>query len=52
VALHEKVGRNTAADFLRHLVAAVPFKVHGCTRPLPITALNSPRTPRTPGLNR
>jgi hypothetical protein len=28
VELHEKVARSTAADFLRHLVAAVPYKVH------------------------
>ena len=28
VELHEKVARRTAADFLRHLVAAVPYKVH------------------------
>ncbi len=28
VELHEKVVRRTAADFLRHLIAAVPYKVH------------------------
>ena len=28
VELHEKVSRRTAADFLRRLVAAVPYKVH------------------------
>jgi len=28
VELHEKVARRTAADFLRRLVAAVPYKVH------------------------
>jgi transposase InsO family protein len=28
VELHEKVSRSTAADFLRRLVAAVPYKVH------------------------
>ena len=28
VELHEKVARRTAADFLRHLIAAVPYKVH------------------------
>src|SRR5215475_5603457 len=28
VELHEKVPRSTAADFLRRLVAAVPYKVH------------------------
>ena len=28
VELHEKVARSTAADFLRRLVAAVPYKVH------------------------
>src|SRR6202008_1066902 len=28
VELHEKVTRKTAADFLRHLIAAVPYKVH------------------------
>ncbi len=28
IELHEKVARRTAADFLRHLVAAVPYKVH------------------------
>ncbi len=28
VELHEKVARRTAADFLRHLLAAVPYKVH------------------------
>lgn len=28
VEIHEKVARRTAADFLRHLVAAVPYKVH------------------------
>src|SRR5258707_11263778 len=28
VELHERVARSTAADFLRHLVAAVPYKVH------------------------
>jgi transposase InsO family protein len=28
VELHEKVTRRTAADFLRHLIAAVPYKVH------------------------
>src|ERR1700758_2682385 len=28
VELHEKVARSTAADFLRRLVAAVPYRVH------------------------
>jgi transposase InsO family protein len=28
VELHEKVARTTAADFLRRLIAAVPYKVH------------------------
>ncbi len=28
VELHEKVARRTAADFLRHLIAAVPYKIH------------------------
>jgi len=28
VELHEKVSRSAAADFLRRLVAAVPYKVH------------------------
>ena len=28
VELHEKVARQTAGDFLRHLIAAVPYKVH------------------------
>ena len=28
VELHEKVTRKTAADFLRRLIAAVPYKVH------------------------
>lgn len=28
VQLHEKVARRTAADFLRHLIAAVPYKVY------------------------
>jgi hypothetical protein len=28
VELHEKVTRRTAADFLRRLIAAVPYKVH------------------------
>ncbi len=28
IELHEKVARRTAADFLRHLIAAVPYKVH------------------------
>ena len=28
VELHEKVSRRTAADFLRRLIAAVPYKVH------------------------
>ena len=28
VEIHEKVARRTAADFLRHLIAAVPYKVH------------------------
>jgi transposase InsO family protein len=28
VELHEKVSRSTAADFLRRLVAALPYKVH------------------------
>ena len=28
VELHEKVARRTAADFLRHFIAAVPYKVH------------------------
>lgn len=28
VELHEKATRRVAADFLRHLVAAVPYKVH------------------------
>ena len=28
VELHEKVARSTAADFLRRLIAAVPYKVH------------------------
>ena len=28
VEVHEKVTRRTAADFLRHLIAAVPYKVH------------------------
>jgi transposase InsO family protein len=28
VELHEKVARRTAGDFLRHLIAAVPYKVH------------------------
>ena len=28
VEMHEKVARRTATDFLRHLVAAVPYKVH------------------------
>jgi hypothetical protein len=26
--VHEKVARGTAADFLRRLVTAVPFKIH------------------------
>jgi hypothetical protein len=26
--MHEKVARSTAADFLRRLVTAVPFKIH------------------------
>ena len=43
VELHEKVARRTAADFLRRLVAAVPYKVHtvltdnGTTSPHPAT---------------
>src|SRR5271155_4482451 len=28
VEMHEKVTRRTAADFLRRLIAAVPYKVH------------------------
>src|ERR1700751_1959167 len=28
VELHEKVARRTAGDFLRHLIAAVPYKIH------------------------
>jgi len=28
VELHEKVARRTAADFLRHLIAAVPYRIH------------------------
>ncbi|MCB8882677.1 DDE-type integrase/transposase/recombinase [Acidisoma cellulosilytica] len=28
VEMHEKVARSTAADFLRHLVAAVPYKIY------------------------
>ena len=28
VELHEKVARQTAGDFLRRLIAAVPYKVH------------------------
>jgi transposase InsO family protein len=28
VEMHEKVARRTAADFLRHLIAAVPYKIH------------------------
>jgi transposase InsO family protein len=28
IELHEKVTRRTAADFLRHLIAAVPYRVH------------------------
>ena len=28
VELHEKVARRTAADFLRRLIAEVPYKVH------------------------
>jgi transposase InsO family protein len=28
VELHEKVARRTAADFLRRLIAAIPYKVH------------------------
>ena len=28
VELHEKVARRTAGDFLRRLIAAVPYKVH------------------------
>ena len=28
VEMHEKVARSTAADFLRHLIAAVPYKIH------------------------
>jgi transposase InsO family protein len=28
VEMHEKVARRTAADFLRHLIAAIPYKVH------------------------
>ncbi len=28
VELHEKALRKTAADFLRRLVAAVPYKIH------------------------
>src|SRR3954464_14047111 len=28
VKCHEKVARRTAADFLRHFIAAVPYKVH------------------------
>jgi len=28
VELHEKVTRKTAADFLRHLIEAVPYRVH------------------------
>ena len=28
VEVHEKVARRTAADVLRHLIAAIPYKVH------------------------
>ena len=28
VEVHEKVARRTAADFLRHLIAAIPYKIH------------------------
>ncbi len=28
VELHEKVARRTAGDFLRRLIAAVPYRVH------------------------
>ena len=28
VEVHEKVARRSAADFLRHLIAAIPYKVH------------------------
>ena len=28
VEMHEKVARRTAGDFLRRLIAAVPYKVH------------------------
>ena len=28
VELHEKATRRVAADFLRHLVAAVPYRIH------------------------
>ena len=28
VEMHDKVARRTAADFLRHLIAAVPYKIH------------------------
>ncbi len=28
VELHERVSRQTAADFLRRLIAAVPYKIH------------------------
>ena len=59
VELHEKVTRRTAADFLRRLIAAVPYKVHTVltdngthfTTP-PATRGRQPptsRSPSTPG---
>jgi transposase-like protein len=46
VELHEKVTRRVAADFLRHLIEAVPYRVHTV---LTDNGTTSPIPPATPG---
>ena len=54
VELHEKVARATAGDFLRRLIAAVPYKVHtvltdnGTHFTTPGNTARQPRTSRPP----
>ena len=54
VELHEKVARRTAGDFLRRLIAAVPYKVHTVltttepTLPPQAIRVRRPRTSRPP----
>ena len=48
VELHVKVARRTAGDFLRRLIAAVPYKVH-TIGPTPSGRRSHPWTPRCAG---